>query len=388
MAKFAQIEKTLPLISNMLLPAFVFAFTLLSFYISGSFSETTNTVLHICFYLISLTSALTLLYFNQNKPIFFFLVIIASYIFINLLKHTYNTEYTSSPAYLNLSILSPFCLLLLYFIPEQPLLRRNNIWILLGLFIVFSIGENLAKYNIGLDIPNSSQSKLNIIAIVCYTSLLLCPFINAIRNGSISDYNYFFAFLCQMLAFIYSDTPSGLVSFSLAAVICLLSALTQNIYNSIYKDQLTGLDSRNSYIMHTKHLPLKYSLGIISIDDYDKIGTNFGRRIRNTLTKLIANQIIDLEPDENIYRYTPDEFVIVYKNLDKKEGFERLETIRRAIASSQFQYSQRRKAIKLTVSACIAEKKRSDANSFEVLVRADKLLQKTRAFSHNVTSKA
>ena len=365
-----------------------FAFALLSFYISGSFSETTNIVLHICFYLISLSSALTLLYFNQNKPIFFFLVIIVSYIFINLLKHTYNTEYISSSAYLNLSVLSPFCLLILYFFPEQPLLRRNNIWILLGLFIVFSIAENLAKYNIGLDIPISSQSKLNIIAIICYTSLLLCPFINAIRNGSISDYNYFFAFLCQMLAFIYSDNSSGLVAFSLAAAMCLLSALAQNIYNSIYKDQLTGLDSRNSYIMHTKHLPLKYSLGIISIDDYDKIGSNFGRRIQNTLTKIIANKIIELEAEENIYRYSPDEFVIVYKNLDKKESFERLEVIRRAIASAQFQYSPRRKTIKLTVSACIAEKKRSDANSFEVLVRADKLLKKTRKFSHNVTSKA
>ena len=388
MAKFAQIEKTLPLISNMLLPAFIFAFALFSFYISGSFSPSTTNVIHICFYLLSLSGALTLLYFNQNKPIFFFLVVVASYIFINLLKHSYNGEYLSSAAYLNLSVLSPLCLLFLYFFPEQPLLRRKNIWILLGFFIIFSLGEILAKYNIGLDIQISSQNKLNIIAIVCFTSLLICPFINAIRTGSISDYNYFFAFLCQMLAFIYSDNSSGLAVFSLAATMCLLSALAQNIYNGIYKDQLTGLDSRNSYIMHTKHLPLKYCLGIVSIDDYDKIGSNFGRRIRNTLTKLIANQIIELEPDESIYRYTPDEFVIVYKNLDKKEGFERLETIRRAIASSQFQYSQRRKAMKLTVSACIAEKKRSDANSFEVLIRADKLLQKTRAFSHNVTSKA
>lgn len=79
----------------------------------------------------------------------------------------------------------------------------------------------------------------------------------------------------------------------------------------------------------------------------------------------------------------------MYKNLDKKESFERLETIRRAVASASFVYHPRRKPIKLTVSAAVSEKKRSDANSFEVLVRAlQGSLPKPRSFSHNVTSQA
>lgn len=112
----------------------------------------------------------------------------------------------------------------------------------------------------------------------------------------------------------------------------------QNIYAETYKDALTGLASRNSYIIHSKDFPLKYSLGIISIDDYDKLASSFSRRGQNVLTKLIASKIVELEKDESIYRYGDDEFVIMYKNLDKKESFERLETIRRAVASASFVY--------------------------------------------------
>ena len=49
---------------------------------------------------------------------------------------------------------------------------------------------------------------------------------------------------------------------------------------------------------------------------------------------------------------------------------------------------RRKKPIKLTVSCAVSEKKRSDANSVEVLVRAHKALQKTYKFTQNVTSKA
>ena len=389
MKKLAQIEKTLPLIGNMLLPAFLFAFALLSFCLRGTYSSGLMTLLHVGFYLLSFAGFLTLLYFNRSKPVFMFLLIVLCYTLINYLKHSQDGAYLQSPAYISLSTLIPLNLLFFYFWPPKPLLCRTNVWLLLIIFAQYALAEQLAHRGIGLGFSlTGAAATLNIAALLLFLALLATTLINAVRSGSISDYNFFFAYLSLMLAFYYSDTASGLSVFSFTAVLCLLSALLQNLYNETYKDPLTGLDSRNSYIIHAKTFPLKYSIGIVSIDDYDKLGINFGRRTQNILTKLIAGQIIELEKDESIYRYSPDEFVIVYKNLDKNEGFERLETIRRAIASAQFQFSPRRKPIKLTVSASISEKKRSDANSFEVLVRADKVLQKTRSFSHNVTSKA
>lgn len=103
---------------------------------------------------------------------------------------------------------------------------------------------------------------------------------------------------------------------------------------------------------------------------------------------MIASRITETEFENQVYRYTPDEFVIIFKKEDKNEGFDRLEKIRRAVASAEFMLGRRKKPIKLTVSCAVSEKKRSDANSVEVLVRAHKALQKTYKFTQNVTSKA
>ncbi len=388
MKKLAKIEKIIPLIGNMLLPAFLFAGALISFCLEGTFSDTTTSVFHSGFYLLSFSSFLVLLYFNRGKPVFIFLLIALAYVLINFFKHVFGAEYAHSAAYISLSTLMPLNLLILYFLPAKNFFNKINIWILLAIFAQYSLAELLARHNIALGISAYSPDTLNFISLAAFVILLLATLYNSVISGSIADYNYFFTALSVCLAFYYSDSSSGLSVFCFCAVLISLSALAQIIYNETYKDTLTGLDSRNYYIIHSKNLPFKYCVGVISIDDYDKLGINFGRRIQNILTKLIAEQIVNLEKDENIYRYDDDKFVIVYKNLDKNESFERLEIIRRAVASAQFEFSSRHKPIKLTVSAGVSEKKRSDANSFEVLTRADKAMQKIRAFSHNVTSKA
>ena len=103
---------------------------------------------------------------------------------------------------------------------------------------------------------------------------------------------------------------------------------------------------------------------------------------------MITMRLQDTETENPIYRYSEDEFVIIFKNEDKKESFERLENIRRAVASAEFMLGKRQKGLKLTVSCCVSEKKRSDDNSIEVLIRTRKALQKAYQFTQNVTSKA
>ena len=82
MQKLAQIEQTLPLIGNMLLPAFIFAAALLGFYYSGAFSSTTTHILHIGIYLLSVGCTLAQIYFNRSKLLFaFFIVLLAGLYF-------------------------------------------------------------------------------------------------------------------------------------------------------------------------------------------------------------------------------------------------------------------------------------------------------------------
>lgn len=146
--------------------------------------------------------------------------------------------------------------------------------------------------------------------------------------------------------------------------------------------------SRQAFIIQSEKFPLKYSIGIISIDDYDKMAYMFGKKSRNNLVKLIAAKLSNIEPDEPLYRYSNDRFIIIFKNEIKKEAYKRMENLRRQIASASFELSKQNKPIKITVSGCVSEKKRSDANAIEVLVRTHKVLQKALTFSHNLTSQA
>lgn len=124
------------------------------------------------------------------------------------------------------------------------------------------------------------------------------------------------------------------------------------------------------------------------IDDYERLEKVFGENSLKSLIKMICNRITSVENEAQIYRYSREEFVVLFKGEDKNTAFERMETIRRAVASAEFILRGYKKPIKLTVSGSVSEKKRSDANAVEVLSRAAKAMQKAYRFTQNITSKA
>ena len=216
----------------------------------------------------------------------------------------------------------------------------------------------------------------------------LACFVRMVHTGSIMDSSLFYTGLNIFAGFYYSSSPTALTIFFTAAAITLLYCVCKDIYYHTYTDDGTKLASRNAYLKQSSKFPLKYSLGIICIDNYEHLKQVFGNRSIRQLTRMISMRIQEVETEALLYRYSEDEFVIIFKNEDKKEGYERLEKIRRGIASAEFMLGSRKKGLKLTVSCCISEKKRSDDNSLEVLRRTQKALQKAYQFTQNVTSKA
>lgn len=391
MSKFnLYLEKTLPAIKNIFIPAAIMAFAILSFYINESFSNGSNLTLHGLFYVLSFVSCMILLYFNSRKPLFFIFCLVLSYILINLFKAKYGESYWDSAAYNNLCFFAPINFGLFLFWPNRQLLKRQNIYLLLSLFGQYAIAEQLSRYNVHLSFNHTSimTSGLSDTSLALFIIFSIASFVKSSLSGRIMDYALFSALICAGFGFYYSSSATALSLFFASASLCLIIAIIQTLYNDTYRDNLTNLSSRNAYIIHSKDFPLKYSIAIVSIDDYEKFGATLGRRSQNTLTKLVALKISELEKEESIYRYSDDEFVLLFRNEDKNESFEKIETIRRAVAAASFQFNAKRPPLKLTVSAAVSDKKRSDANSVEVLVRARKVLQKTRSFSHNVASKA
>lgn len=333
---------------------------------------------------------MTLLYFNRSKPVFYILITGLAYILINYLKNFYGNDYVASASYINLCFFLPLNLGIFYFLPNRKLLSRLNVYLLLALFAQFSLAEFLVRHEIkiNLTIPDAYFGNITALGFILFTLLAVIFIFKASEKGRILDYALFFATLNTALALIYSENATAVTLFFSLAALTLLIAIIEDIYYNTYKDVLTGLAGRYAFMINSARFPLKYSLGLIIIDDYDKLLNIFGRRDRDNLIRMIAGKITEHEAEENIYRYNEEEFIIIYKNENKNESFEHLEKIRRSVASAEFILNSRKKAVKMTISTCSSEKKRSDAGSMEVLFRARKVLQKANEFSHNISHKA
>ena len=377
------LEKYIPLVSNMLFPLLVFSVGLLAFLISGGFAYDSAKILHWCFYLISFISLVTLLNFNQSRSLFLMAIILLSYVIINYLKKRLGIDFKTSILYQNLAMLLPFNFLFFYIFPKHRFISRQSLVLLFLILIEYSFCEFAIRWNLVLDIM---WNNIGVISAIGAFILIITALFNSIKKGDLFDYTVLFSFLSVMSGFYFSNSSSGISLFFFFAQFLLSAYLIYTLVYNHYYDENTGFYSRNSYLIQSKHFPLKYRLGIVSIDNYDKLLKTVGSRKQKIINELIADVIQSMAPEEVIYRYAADQFIILYKRFDKKEAFKHIEEIRREIAGVEFEYSPTQKAIKLTVSCSIAEKKRSDIDAVEVLMRADKAMRKTLKFSHNVTS--
>ena len=378
-----------PLLQNMFLPALLTAATIVWFYAHDNISRPTLLTLHHLFYLLGFGIFIALLYFNQNKGLFFTLCLLIAYTLLNRLKYITPDNFWETPAFLNLSVLLPVSLLIFYFLPEHKLLKRYNVHLLLGMLSIYSLGEQLSHHNISLSIENfETYGCLSSLGLLSFGLCLIAFYIRTVSSGQIMDYSLFFATILTGFGFYYASEPHALVLFFSLSLIIICLGLSEELYNDIYKDRLTGFGSRNAFVIQSKKFPLKYSVGIVRIDNYDNLKKAFGKRGRKQLMKMISERISSVETDAIIYRYGDDELALIFKDEDKNTAYNQMEQIRRSVASAEFMLAKAKKPVKLTVSGSVSEKKRSDANALEVLSRVHKTLQKTSAFSFNITSKA
>ena len=315
---------------------------------------------------------------------FCLIVNLIAYVLINQIKREYGAEFEQTICFGYLMILLPLNLLIFYILGRFRFLSVRSLQLVMLILLEYGIADVLNKHNINLNI---SFLGVNILSCFFYFLLILIAFIKSVNSNRNYDYTFMYVAISTATGLYFAENSTGLsMFFFIAQLIIFIDLVYTLTYNHFY-DETTGFYSRNSYLLKSKHFPFKYNLGIVSIDNYDKLQKTFGYKKQKILTNLIAEVIQELTPEEEVFRYAADQFVVLYKDKDNKESFAHLDNIRRIIAGLSFSWSIKQKPIKLTVSCSLAEKKRSDASSIEVLMRADKAMQKTLKFSHNVTSR-
>lgn len=309
---------------------------------------------------------------------------ILCYVLINYIKREYGTDFSQTIWFNYLIILFPLNIILFYAYGRFRFISSKSLHIIMIILFEYGVVEVLGEHNIKLILM---VGKINILAIALYLGFILLFLIKSIKANNLYNYSTLYSSIATATAIYFSNSPSGLSLFFFVSQLIIFIDLVFTLTYTYFYDETTGFYSRNSYLIKSKNFPFKYNLGIISIDNYDKLLKTFGYKKQKILTNLIAEVIQELTAEETVFRYAQDQFVVLYKDKDNKESFTHLDNIRRIIAGLSFSWSAKQQPIKLTVSCSLAEKKRSDSGALEVLMRADKAMRKTLKFSHNVTSR-
>ena len=372
------------------LPACILLIAVCLFMFLSPFEPIVKQTLHVLFYFFSISSIILLAKNNCNQPLFFVICTIISYMLINYLKHIYGIIYYTSPAYYNLTFLICAGMLFFYFLPNRPFFSHDTLKFITLIMLGFFLGEVLSRTNIKLNIPTSTNFGigLQIFGIFLFTCAFFTMLLHASIFNNILNVGLTYSFISIAIGFYLSPQPSGLVTFFTCGAFISFICIIQHLIFIKHKDISTGFGNAYTFSQKTKKLPLKYGLGIICIDDYKHLLQAFRKKEVCNIMQMISKKIFSLEPEAQIYRCTPDEFIIIFPNAEKGTSFAKVDEIRRQIAASDFILNKIKKPLKITVSCSVADKKRSDSNVNSVFIRAHRVLQKTYKFTQNITSKA
>ena len=384
------LKQIVPLMQNSLIPALILYAALTVFLTVTPFNPKALHFLHLGFFMVCFASVGILTFFNHNRPLFFILVLMIAYMLINYLKYAHGIIYNLSVDYFNLCFLTAVSLMFFYFLPNRPLFSQDTVNFTLIVFAALALGEQLSRYQIGIDFSRfvCNGCGLQTFGLAMFVSVFLIMLVHSSIRDDILTTALFFATADVMLGFYLSDRPAPLALFFFAAAVTVFCGIVHSVRYAARKDTVTGLDNGNSFIRASASLPLKYGLGIVCIDDYKHLAQIFKKSGIDEIVVMVAKKIRELEPETQIYRCGADEFIVIFPAAEKGTSFARVDNIRRSVAASEFLLSGRKKSLKLTVSCSVADKKRSDANVFEVFMRTRKILQKTYKFTQNITSQA
>jgi diguanylate cyclase (GGDEF)-like protein len=154
------------------------------------------------------------------------------------------------------------------------------------------------------------------------------------------------------------------------------------------QDALTKLGNRAAFDEHFAEEIVRFhkknfdlTITVIDLDDFKRINDTYGQIagdktlqvIANTLTKIVGN-------DAFIGRYGGEEFVLVYSGVDKITVMNKLNVIRKKVASLPFTFKNTRVSITLSIGVSLVKEGDNAHSSFE---RADAALYQAKKDGKN-----
>lgn len=383
-------EKIFIFSKNSIFPALLTGIFFIYFCSVADFSEKTYHSLHMLFMVCTVLTLLIAGYFRVFVVLMTVSLIYMSCILINSLRYIYGEDYIFSAGYnIWIMLLFPNLLLIILLCPKSIVAKH---W---SLYYIFLLTQTLLIERLsGNELKADSYYFYKHIGMFNYPALdiaILCLFIlfaYHIRKGKILSAATLFSALAVFTGIYFSDNLLAFSLFFSAAVFVEMFSLGYYLNYIRFKDEELNVANYNAYFNDAeKKYPLKYSIALMYIDDYERLLKRFGKHKMITLKKMFFERIKKINPDILIYNYKEDALILAFLNANAAESYEQTEEIRRLLVKSIFVFNESNH-LQLTVSQCVSEKKRSDIDASAVLVRAEENLLKACKFTRNITIKA
>ena len=246
-------------------------------------------------------------------------IIYISYIIINNMRYAYGEDYIFSPGYnIWIMLILPNLLLVNYFISHKIIKKYWSLFFIV-LFIETFFMEKLQNQRIDAD----SLYFYKHVGAINYPALfisMICIFlllIAYIGKGKILITKTLFSSVSLMFAIYFSDKLMVYSLFFLCSV--LIECLITVYYISYirYKDEELNIANYNQFFYEAeKKYPLKYSIALMRVDEYDRLLKRYGYHKTLLLKKMFINRILKDNHNVKIYNYQKDTLILTFMNIN------------------------------------------------------------------------
>ena len=154
------------------------------------------------------------------------------------------------------------------------------------------------------------------------------------------------------------------------------------------QDALTKLGNRAAFdehfakeIVRYHHKKFDLAITVIDLDDFKRINDSYGHTAGDKTLQVIANTLKKIiAEDAFIGRYGGEEFVLIFSNIDKITVINKLNVLRKKVASLPFTFKNNRVNITLSIGVTMIE---SDDNVHSAFERADIALYQAKKDGKN-----
>lgn len=157
----------------------------------------------------------------------------------------------------------------------------------------------------------------------------------------------------------------------------------QEVQAKSFQDALTKLANRASFdeffakeLVRFHHKQFDLAITVIDLDDFKRINDTFGHTAGDKTLQVIAETLTKvMGKDVFISRYGGEEFVLIFKDVDKITVMNRLNMLRKKVASLPFTFKGTRVSITLSIGVTLVQRDDIVHSAFE---RADTALYRAK----------